>query len=108
MRWFDANPFNSLVCCVDFSTTNFRISGSSERLTIAGYPGFGDETLAPFDLWTRKNQNQKIFIAYWLVTCQNQSGDWVFWFWFLLVHKSNAAFDVVVYSISMVAEIKNK
>ncbi len=24
-----------------------------------------------------------------MATCQNQSGDWVLWFWFLLVHKSN-------------------
>ncbi len=49
------------------------------------------QTKASFDLWTRRNQNQQILIPYWLATCQNQSGDRIFWFWFLPVHKSNAA-----------------
>ncbi len=37
------------------------------------------------------NQNQTILIALWLTTRQKQSKDRIFWFWFLLVHKSNTA-----------------
>ncbi len=47
-----------------------------------------------FDLRTRRNQNQKVLFTGWLATCQNQSRDRIFWFWFLLVHKSNTANDV--------------
>ncbi len=46
---------------------------------------------APLDLWTRRNQNQKSLVAYWLAACQIQSEDRIFWIWFLLVHKSNGA-----------------
>lgn len=34
---------------------------------------------------TRRNQNQIILIAFWLVTCQKQSRDAFFWFWFVVV-----------------------
>ncbi len=49
-------------------------------------------TLAVLDLRTRRNRNQKIFIAHWLVPCQNQSRDRIFWFWYLLVCKSHTVF----------------
>ncbi len=44
-------------------------------------PSRSRQIWAVFDLTSRRNQNQKILIVYWLASCQNQSGDRIFWFW---------------------------
>ncbi len=63
---------------------------TSGHVTNRIVPG-ATERKAQFDLWTRRNQNQEFFSTVWLAIWQKQSGDMIFWFWFLVVHKSNGA-----------------
>lgn len=57
----------------------FNVLGPSTQLMIR------------FDFLTRRNQNQRILVAYWLATWQNHSRETFSFFWFLVVRKSNTA-----------------